>query len=283
MSYKVKMEGMGQNLKIAVVGTGGTGGFIAESLCRLLADNDVPLLLVDHDRVEPHNLLRQNFFAEDIGKFKAQALAERLARKYGRRIGYMVYPFDREMLDDNMGTGFTRKAQALIIGCVDRPSARRSIATGMNGAGGWGDWWIDAGNGHHSGQVLIGNVSKVDALESGFDEALHTVSRLPIPSLQIPALLFEPTKPARNQRDCAEEVLNEEQSPVINQAMATLVLQVVDQLLKGTLTWMGVYLDLEAGTMATVPAEPETIARMFDVKVGALMAQPCSRGLLTRP
>ena len=76
---------------ITVVGCGGTGGFVAESLCRLFQGREVTIVLVDHDRVEPHNLLRQNFFAEDVGRFKSQALAERLTRAYGRAIGYSVY------------------------------------------------------------------------------------------------------------------------------------------------------------------------------------------------
>ena len=48
-------------------GTGGTGGFVAEGLCRLFQGRDATIVLVDHDRVEPHNLLRQNFYADDVG------------------------------------------------------------------------------------------------------------------------------------------------------------------------------------------------------------------------
>ena len=58
---------------ITVVGCGGTGGFVAEGLCRLFQGREATIVLVDHDRVEPHNLLRQNFYAEDVGKFKSQA------------------------------------------------------------------------------------------------------------------------------------------------------------------------------------------------------------------
>ena len=54
------------------------------------------IVLVDHDRVEPHNLLRQNFYTEDVGRFKSQALADRLARAYRRPVGYSVYPFREE-------------------------------------------------------------------------------------------------------------------------------------------------------------------------------------------
>jgi len=60
------------------VGCGGTGSLAAEGLCRLLIHSDLTLMLVDFDRVEPHNLLRQNFFAGS-GQVKSQALAERLS------------------------------------------------------------------------------------------------------------------------------------------------------------------------------------------------------------
>ena len=77
---------------ITVVGCGGTGGFVAEGLCRLFQGRKATIVLVDHDRVEPHNLLRQNFYAEDVGKFKSQALADRLARAYRRPVGYSRLP-----------------------------------------------------------------------------------------------------------------------------------------------------------------------------------------------
>ena len=66
---------------ITVVGCGGTGGFVAEGLCRLLQGRKATIVLVDHDRVEPHNLLRQNFYpAATWARFKSEALADRLAK-----------------------------------------------------------------------------------------------------------------------------------------------------------------------------------------------------------
>lgn len=231
----------------------------------------MPLLLVDHDRVEPHNLLRQNFFAGDVGKFKSQALAERLARLYGRRVGYTVWPYDRDIVGETFGRlGYQRAIEGIILGCVDNVAARKAIADSLN----WGMWWIDSGNGHHSGQVLIGNAREVESLKESFNDREQTVSHLPIPSLQLPSLLAPPTGPARVQRDCAEAVEADEQSPTINQAMATLVLEFTYRLLKGTLTWMGAYIDLDAGTLQTIPAEPATVARMCGVKVDTLMLKP---------
>lgn len=280
MSYTVTLTDSMSAPKIVVVGCGGTGGFVAEGLCRLLANSDLDLLLVDHDRVEPHNLRRQNFFEGDVGKFKSQALAERMARQYGRPVGYSVYPYDRDLLNEAGGLGI-RVVRGIIIGCVDNADARRSIAERNE----WGDWWLDAGNGHQSGQVLIGNTNDVDGLEGAFEETGQTVDHLPGPALQLPSLLHQPTKPVTRQRDCAEGVEDEEQSPTINQTMAALVLEFMYRLLKGTLTWMGAYIDMEAGTLKTVPAEPETVARMFGVKVDTLMAktQSCSRGMFPAP
>lgn len=274
MSYTISLQDTLKRPRIAVVGCGGTGGFVAEGLSRLLIDSDHTLMLIDPDRVEPHNLRRQNFFAGDVGKFKAQVLAERLARQYGRKIGYSVWPYDRDIFDIPMGGGMlSKEVSTLIIGCVDNALARRAIADGLKHE----DWWLDAGNGHHSGQVLIGNTTDVTHLGEGFDKGEQTVRRLPAPSLQLPSLLAPPTKEAP-QLDCAEAVAIEEQSPTINQAMATLVLDFMYRLLNDKLTWMGAYIDLDAGTLQTVPADPVTVARMCSVKVDLLMANECALG-----
>lgn len=267
---------MFQASRIIVVGCGGTGSFVAEGLCRLIK-GDQTLLLIDHDRVEPHNLRRQNFFAGDVGKFKSQALAERLSRQYSRRIGYSVYPFDRELLGESWGGGmYTKIIHGLIIGCVDNASARRDIAGSMD----IGNWWLDAGNGNNSGQVLIGDTRYLERLPGSFDKLTNEVLHLPMPSLQLPSLLAAPARPEHKQQDCAEAIEIEEQSPVINQTMATLVLEFVYRFLQGTLGWMGAYIDLDAGTLQTVPAEPVTVARMFGIKVDMLFGDfKCSTGM----
>ena len=261
---------MVQDFNIVVVGCGGTGGFVAEGLCRLLSGSDIPIILIDHDRVEPHNLVRQNFYAGDLGKFKSQALAERLSRQFGRRIVFSVYPYMHDLVREDYGAGLHRRAvQGIIIGCVDNASARRDIARTLD----WGNWWLDAGNGFSSGQVLLGNAKDRASLEESFIEKSREMHRLPIPTWQLPSLLAPPTRKKPDTRDCAEAVAAEEQGPVINQAMATLVLEFVHRMLKGTLTWMGAYIDLEAGTLQTAPAEPETVARMCQIKVDSLVVR----------
>lgn len=272
--YKIVMENR-MDRKVVVVGCGGTGGFVAEGLCRILPPEQ-DLVLVDYDRVEPHNLIRQNFHVGDIGKFKSQVLAERFASIYGRSVGYSVLPYSRNLLNRSIWEGMGYKMNAgLIIGCVDGPVGRTAMANLE-----WGDWWLDAGNGHHSGQVLIGNTTHEGFMKECFDEQLGLVNRLPAPSLQQPSLLAPLT--TEPQRDCAQAVAIEEQSPVINQSMATLVLDFVYKLMRGELTWMGAYIDMEAGMLSTVPADPVTVARMMSIKVDSLWIKGCHVGNLSR-
>lgn len=239
---------------------------MAESLCRLLLNSNLPLYLVDPDRVEEHNILRQNFFAADIGKFKAQALAERLSRQYGRSISYITTPYDGEMFDRRMGSGMVSKAiSMLVIGCVDNAFARRSIAKSLE----WDRWWLDSGNGHHSGQILLGNAKTKAAVAGAFHSRSQTVTSLPSPALQLPALLSPSTDPSPRQ-DCAEAVADNAQSPTINQMMAALLVDFVYRLLTNRLTWMGVYVDQEAGTLQPVQATPELVSRTCSIPVKEL-------------
>src|SRR5262245_41719724 len=82
---------------IVVVGCGGTGGFLAEAICRLLIGRRSRLFLVDPDRVEQHNVARQAFDRREVDRFKAEVLAERLARRFERQISYSILPYDREL------------------------------------------------------------------------------------------------------------------------------------------------------------------------------------------
>ncbi|MGX4600591.1 sulfur carrier protein ThiS adenylyltransferase ThiF [Faecalimicrobium sp. JNUCC 81] len=63
--------------KVAILGLGGLGSNIAISLARIGVGK---LVLADFDVVEPSNLNRQQYFIDDIGKNKADALKENIKR-----------------------------------------------------------------------------------------------------------------------------------------------------------------------------------------------------------
>lgn len=74
------------NLWITVVGCGGTGGFVAEGLGHFFQGREANIVLGDHDRVEPHNLLRQGFYAAVAVPFKRDLRVIR-GRLPGRPLG----------------------------------------------------------------------------------------------------------------------------------------------------------------------------------------------------
>jgi PRTRC genetic system ThiF family protein len=247
---------------IAVVGCGGTGSLVAEGLCRLLLPQpDMKLVLVDHDRVEPHNLLRQAFYAGDVGRFKAEVLATRLAKLFGRTIGYSLQEFRRPYYGESSPLSPAR----IIIGCVDNPMARAEIAAAIRPT----RWWIDAGNAENLGQVLIGNAGSPDQLKGAFDLEKNICYALPSPSVQRPELLLpaEPTPlPVLRLNDCAEAVRLGGQSPVINQVMAALTLEVVRRIITGACHWMSLYINMERGELRAVDATPANAARAFSLR-----------------
>jgi hypothetical protein len=112
--------------------------------------------------------------------------------------------------------------------------------------------------------VLIGN-SKVENLKPSFTADLCV--RLPLPTIQQPALLAQIPR----QRNCAEAVAADDQSPTINQAMGALVLEVVRRIIAGTCPWMQLYVDLDAGTLTPTMAAPETVSRLTRIRISKLI------------
>ncbi len=221
MNHRLDTPFMADNPRITVVGCGGTGGFVAEALCRLYTGRPAEIVLVDHDRVEPHNLLRQNFYQPDVGRYKSEALAERLSESYGRTIGYTVKPFREQTNGTYPGVG--RYRPGLMIGCVDNARARREMEECLRQRPSL--WLIDAGNGKNWGQVLIGNRAAGWQYHPGsFKDGV--CSELPSPAAQRPDLLNAvPETPP--DIDCAAALDLLDQDPTINQTMAMLVVQVV--------------------------------------------------------
>lgn len=265
---------------VVLVGCGGTGGFLAEAICRLLLGRNAQLFLVDPDRVEPHNVVRQCFDRGDVDRFKVEVLAERLSRRFGREVGYSVLPFDRELHTQVFGD--VRSQLNLLVGCVDNSPARRAIAAALDQPG-WRDgyqsrrtWWLDTGNGRNSGQVLLGNVTRPEGLRGAFVPAAGLCRALPAPSLQRPDLLDAPPEP-RPQADCAEAVAAGDQGPTVNHVVAAFAASYVEKLLDGSCTWMASYFDLDDGTLRCVPADPKTVAAIAGLHPNAV-APPSRRG-----
>ena len=238
--------------KVVLVGVGGTGGLLLENLCRLSLEaktlrremynkkyGDAPdspvmgldITIFDPDEVEEKNLLRQNFCKRDVGKPKAQVLAERYTAVFGESIGYKVDRFT--------GNGV---ALDLIITCVDNHKSRALFSA----HGPVYHAWIDAGNELTNGQVFISGkfYKKCRMKDDEMQPAYKTVyldkdgstrfywseiqSELLDSHPRIGDLAERPEKP----RSCADDLVTGEQSFAVNLMSAQIITNIVSSMIR---------------------------------------------------
>ncbi|AFD27815.1 MULTISPECIES: PRTRC system ThiF family protein [Deinococcus] len=142
-------------LKVAVVGVGGTGSEVLIGLVRL---HDALVALgyagglqvtaFDPDTVSPSNLVRQRYFATDLGRNKAEVLIGRINLSCG-----MVW----RSCSQKFNSDRARKNWDIVISCVDTRKSRKELhqAAFSKGLYTW-RYWLDCGNDLSNGQVILG-------------------------------------------------------------------------------------------------------------------------------
>jgi PRTRC genetic system ThiF family protein len=256
INRRVRLEiGEPRRATIILVGCGGTGSFVALHLARLAytareQGYALRLLLVDFDAVEAKNIGRQNFAPAEIGQPKAMALARRYSLAFGLEVEAYVGRYDEQVIYAPQHLN----GLDLVIGAVDTPATRREIE---QGARKYKSWWLDAGNDHHSGQVLIGNG---DSAEPCFNKLGMCVG-LPYPSVQEPGIVKDEAGTSDEKPlSCAELTARNVQSLMINQAMAGWLAVYAQRLLLGhDLDIMATYVDLAGGNTRSVAICAPTI------------------------
>jgi hypothetical protein len=145
-----------------MLGAGGTGGYAAPHIYRLLhvLERPVRFIIADGDVVEEKNLVRQNFVRGDLGSNKAQILAERYAAAFGMENEYVpAFIEDEEWLMELVKpyqSGYTPapKEIVLLIGCVDNNKSRQMCHKVFKRSEEL--IYLDSGNGEYIGQVVCG-------------------------------------------------------------------------------------------------------------------------------
>lgn len=244
------------NLRFVVVGAGGTGSFVVPTLARFMYEikqqqnKSSEMLIVDPEFVEANNIPRSNFCFAEVGRYKAQTLAERVATAWGIETGFSCERFDNEKHLKSANSDY--RSLTVIVGCVDNYLARREMHRALDERGGYGDqsrlWWIDGGNGRITGQVLLGSTTKRLKPEQYFT-GTSICRALPAPSLQHPDLLEpEPIEPS-SDTTCPERIRLREQGLHVNQRVAIDIADMLSSLLlTRSLKRYAVYFDLESGT-----------------------------------
>lgn len=134
------------NTRLVIVGCGGTGAYVIQSVCRLLysirqanAEADTnhetaalaggrlpktipPVLIVEGGEVSERNVLRQGYLPQDAGRNKALVLGERYSGAYGMAINsYPHYLSEQTRIQDLVCDG------AIVVGCVDNAASRKVL------------------------------------------------------------------------------------------------------------------------------------------------------------
>jgi PRTRC genetic system ThiF family protein len=229
---------------IIIMGTGGTGSYLAQGLAKMIAGYqlEIDVTLVDPDVIEEKNCSRQNFQPWEIGQPKAPALAFRLNQQYGT--GFSAV--------EGLGGPLITEPQPyrLTITCIDNITDRKSIKECGN--------WLDLGNGQETGQAIYGNCLETAALTAEITNWDTTPGVGSLPSPYIVAGMAGLKKTKKKAPSCADSPFAE-QGIFANEWAAAAGLAILHQLLvKGQLATPAIYFDTAKGRMA-----PEFITKDY--------------------
>ena len=260
-------------LAIMLVGCGGTGSHLAQSLARLAAhcrDAGLPpvyLSFIDGDVVESKNVGRQLFCPAEIGQNKAQTLAARFNAALGMRIMAIPRMATKDMIWSLIPPDET--AVGLVIGAVDSAQGRQVLSDALSSTR--CRMWLDCGNHEHSGQVALGTHTRLDLL-TGCLKLGGLCTALPAPSLQYPELLRP--APDRPRADCAAAMQDNAQSLMINQMMAAVAGQYISQIaIQRRVTTFQTTVDLQSLSMRSMPITAANLAQACGVTEAILRGE----------
>lgn len=221
---------------IILVGVGGTGSFVMGDLARYIASaspsikRSVSVVLADGDIVEDKNRSRQLYFSEDVGRNKADCLAQTINDAYELDVlssgKYIDNVDDVESLVEAAETqlcgrvgNFECSVIPVIVSCVDNVPARRILEKYFQCQ----DTciYIDAGNGFSTGQCIFA------AKDNGV-----VIS----PARDFYGFQFEEdisTQKSRAESSCEELNNVAPQHMVTNRWAANTILSAIFQLLEG--------------------------------------------------
>jgi PRTRC genetic system ThiF family protein len=212
------------SMQIVLVGCGGTGSFIAQDIARIAYHQkqkyiNMDITFIDFDFIEEKNVGRQNFVYTEIGRNKAETLALRYNLAYGLKISASTKTIQENDLC------YAGQQIFIVVGAVDNNKARKAIHNFLKEHCGDHIFWLDCGNYNNGGQILLGNFFRKEDDE---DYRLGLCKYIPYPSVQMKELIKKETE---QKISCADAALREEQSLMINRAMATFAGQYLYELI----------------------------------------------------
>jgi len=266
------------SVNLIVVGAGGTGGYLLQSLARLLVHLGKPeaitVTALDGDHVEEKNVGRQLFSYAEIGRNKAETLVRRFNLAFGLHIASIPHMATYDLLHALCYSTRRDNHANIVIGCVDSTTARRIIHMVTTAPQSYKTYWLDCGNSDQSGQVLFGNARTVQ-LHGSLSNDLCLA--LPLPSVLYPELIETndvPVVPVAPAANCAADLVQNRQGLNVNQQIATIAAQYIHNLLiDRRLERYQTTVDLASMDMQSLAITPTNVARSIEVDVEFLTAK----------
>ena len=253
-THRIHPELLERQVRVLVVGCGGTGSaivaglpYLHQSLLARGHPGGLHVTVMDGDAISPTNCVRQPFARSEIGHNKAIILVNRLNLFWGLKWEAVPVHLKAGTFISRNYSGDDLRAQ-IVIGCVDTRAARSTIRDAVSK---WStvSYWLDLGNSADSGQFILG-------------EPLNDRNRRAKLRLRTAAELYpetvDPSLDDDGQPSCSAAAALERQEPFINSTLAQHALALLARLFRyGELSYHGGFINLATGTASVLRIDPQ--------------------------
>jgi PRTRC genetic system ThiF family protein len=257
--HRIHPELLERQVRVLVVGCGGTGSAIVSGLPylhqALLArghPGGLHVTVMDGDTITPTNCIRQPFSRSEIGQYKAVILVNRLNLFWGLKWEAVPVHLKPGSFISRSYSGDDLRAH-IVIGCVDTRAARATI---RDAVGNWStvSYWLDLGNNADSGQFILG-------------EPLNERNRRAKLRLRSAAELFpeivDPNLDNDGEPSCSSAEALERQEPFVNSTLAQHALALLARLFRyGEVCYHGGFISLSIGVSSRLPIDASLWRRL---------------------
>jgi len=252
-THRIHPELLERQVRVLVVGCGGTGSaivaglpYLHQSLVARGHPGGLHVTVMDGDTISATNCIRQPFTRSEIGLNKAIVLVNRLNMFWGLKWEAIPVHLKAGTFISRSYSGDDLRAQ-IVIGCVDTRAARAAIRDAVSH---WStvSYALDLGNNADSGQFILG-------------EPLNERNRRSKLRLRCAWELFpEICNPSLDDDEpsCSAAAALERQEPFVNSTLAQHALALLARLFRyGTLCYHGGFINLATGTASVLRIDPQ--------------------------
>jgi PRTRC genetic system ThiF family protein len=253
-THRIHLELLERQVRVLVVGCGGTGSaivaglpYLHQSLMARGHPGGLHVTVMDGDTISPTNCVRQPFARSEIGHNKAIILVNRLNMFWGLNWEAVPVHIKPGTFISRNYTGDDLRAH-IVIGCVDTRAARSAIRDAVSN---WStvSYAMDIGNSADSGQFILG-------------EPLNERNRRSRLRLRSAWELFpeivDPSLDDDGQPSCSAAAALERQEPFINSTLAQHALALLARLFRyGEISYHGGFINLATGLASVLRIDPQ--------------------------